>query len=152
MRKFLVVVDSTPECMNALRFASRRASKTNGGLVMIYVIEPEEFQHWIGVQNVMREEAREEAEDRLEALADEVKSLSGVMPEFAIREGDKREEVLAQIREDEDIGLLVLGANEGGDGPGPLVQALADRQAGKMRVPVTVVPGSLTLEEIDAVC
>lgn len=152
MRKFLVVVDSTPECMNALRFAARRAAKTNGGLVMIYVIEPEEFQHWIGVQNVMREEARQEAEERLEALADEVRSLAGIVPEFAIREGEKRDEVLAHIEEDEDIGLLVLGAGASGDGPGPLVQALADKQVSKMRIPVTVVPGALTLEEIDSLC
>jgi nucleotide-binding universal stress UspA family protein len=152
LRKFLVVVDSTPECMNALRFAARRAAKTNGGLVMIYIIEPEEFQHWIGVQNVMREEAREEAEERLESLADEVRSLSGVMPEFAIREGEKREQVLAHIEEDEDIGLLVLGAGVSGEGPGPLVQALTTKYITKMRIPVTIVPGSLTLEEIDAVC
>jgi len=152
LRKFLVVVDSTPECMNALRFAARRAAKTNGGLVMMYVIEPEEFQHWIGVQNVMREEARREAEERLEVLADDVKALSGVMPEFAIREGEKREEVLAQINEDQDIGLLVLGAGVSGEGPGPLVQALTTKYVAKMRIPVTIVPGSLTLEEIDAVC
>jgi nucleotide-binding universal stress UspA family protein len=152
LRKFLVVVDSTPECMNALRFAARRAAKTNGGLVMVYVIEPEEFQHWIGVQNVIRDEARREAEERLEVLADEVKALSGVMPEFAIREGEKREEVLAQIAEDQDIGLLVLGAGVSGEGPGPLVQALANKYVAKMRIPVTIVPGSLTLEEIDAVC
>ncbi len=138
--------------MNALRFAARRAAKTNGGLVMIYIIEPEEFQHWIGVQKVMREEAREEAEERLESLADEVRSLSGVMPEFAIREGEKREQVLAHIEEDEDIGLLVLGAGVSGEGPGPLVQALTTKYITKMRIPVTIVPGSLTLEEIDAVC
>ena len=152
MRKFLVVVDSTPECMNALRFAARRAAKTNGGVVMIYVIEPEEFQHWIGVQNVMREEARQEAEERMETLAEEVKRLAGVTPEFAIREGEKREEVLAQIAEDDEIGLLVLGAGAGGEGPGPLVQALANKMIGKMSIPVTVVPGSMTLEGIDAVC
>jgi len=152
LRKFLVVVDSTPECMNALRFAARRAAKTNGGLVMVYVIEPEEFQHWIGVQNVMREEARQEAEERMESLADEVRALSGVMPEFAIREGEKRDEVLAIIDEDQDIGLLVLGAGVSGEGPGPLVQALTTKYITRMRIPVTIVPGSLTLEEIDAVC
>lgn len=138
--------------MNALRFAARRASSTSGGVVMIYVIEPEEFQHWIGVQNVMREEARQEAEERMATLAEEVKRLAGVMPEFAIREGEKRDEVLAHINEDEEIGLLVLGAGTGGEGPGPLVQALANKFVGKMSIPVTVVPGSMTLEEIDAVC
>lgn len=138
--------------MNALRFAARRAAKTSGGLVMIYVIEPEEFQHWIGVQNVMREEARQEAEERLESLADEVRTLSGVIPEFAIREGEKREEVLAQLRDDPDIGLLVLGAGVDTEGPGPLVQAMTNKYVAKLRVPVTVVPGNLTLEEIDAVC
>jgi len=152
MRKFLVVVDKTPECMNALRFAARRAANTGGGVTMLYVIAPEEFQHWVGVAEVMRHEKREEAEARLGALADEVRALAGVMPEFAIREGAAAEEVLAHIGDDPEIGVLVLGADEQGEGPGPLVASLVGKRGGKMPIPVTVVPGAMTLAEIDKVC
>mgnify|MGYP000341993817 CR=1 FL=1 len=152
MRKFMIVVYDTPECMNALRFAERRAASTGGGVVMLYIIAPEEFQHWIGVGERMRAEAREAAEERLSALADEMQGLGGVRPEIVIREGVAREEVLGQIKDDAEIGVLVLGAGTSGDGPGPLVSALAGRMAGDLTVPVTVVPGSMTLEQIDAVC
>lgn len=152
MRKFLIVVDDTPECRNALRFAARRAAKTGGGVTMLYVIRPEEFQHWIGVGEMMRAEAREAAEARLTQLAAEVKALSGVLPEFVIREGVARDEVLKQIDEDREIGVLVLGAGAAGEGPGPLVSALAGRMSGGMKVPVTVVPGSMSPERIDSVC
>jgi nucleotide-binding universal stress UspA family protein len=152
VRKFLVVVDQTPECMNALRFAARRAASTRGGVTMLYVIPPEEFQHWVGVGEVMRREKREEAEARLSALADEVRALSGVMPEFVIREGEMDEQVLTHIGEDREIGVLVLGADEAGDGPGPLVSALVGKRGGRMPVPITVVPGGMSLDEIDEVC
>ena len=152
MRKFMIVVDETPECMNALRFAARRAANTGGGVMMLFVIPPEEFQHWIGVGEVMKAEARQAAEERLASLASEVKALSGVLPEFVIREGSAREEVLAQISEDREIGVLVLGAGTSGDGPGPLVSSLVGRMTGDLTVPVTVVPGGMTLEQIDAVC
>ncbi len=151
MRKFMVVVDSTPECMNALRYAARRAARTEGGVTMLYVIPPEEFQHWAGVAEVMRREKRDEAEARLTALSDEVRALAGVMPEFAIREGEADAEVLAHIRENDDIGVLVLGADDAGEGPGPLVSALVGKRGGRMPIPVTVVPGGMSLEEIDKV-
>ena len=151
MRKFLVVVDETPECMNAMRFAARRAQTTGGGIVMMYVIEPDDFQHWMGVANLMRQEARDNAEERLNELAVEVTELSGVTPEFVIREGNRVEQVLAMIDEDEEIGILVLGAGEG-DNPGPLVSQLVSKMGGRMPVPVTIVPGALSLERIDAVC
>ena len=152
MRKFMIVVDETPECMNALRFAARRASKTGGGVVMLYVIAPEEFQHWVGVGEVMRAEARETAEERMVTLSEEVEKLAGVLPEFVIREGVARDEILAQITDDPEIGVLVLGAGESNDGPGPLVSALAGRNSGAMTIPVTIVPGTLSMERIDAIC
>ena len=151
MRKFLVVVDSTPECMNALRFAARRAARTGGMVSMLFVTEPDEFQHWMGVAEAMSRDRREEAEARLTALADEVHVLAGVMPEFAIREGHPVDEVLAYIAEDEEVGVLVLGAADAED-PGPLVSSLVGKRSGRMPVPVTVVPGALSLERIDAIC
>ncbi len=150
MRKFLIVVDETPECMNAMRFAARRAQKTGGGVSMLYIIEPEEFQHWVGVAEVMRAEAREKGEERLMQLAEEMQELCGVTPEFAIREGKKAEAVLEAIEEDADIGVLVLGAGEG-EGPGPLVSHLVTRLGHRLPVPVTIVPGAMSMERIDEV-
>lgn len=152
LRKFMIVVDETPECQNALRFASRRAANTGGGVVMLYVIAPEEFQHWVGVGEIMRAEAREAAEARLQVLSEQVREASGIIPEYVIREGVVRDEVMAHIDEDREIGVLVLGAGESTEGPGPLVSALAGKMSGTLHVPVTVVPGSMTLERIDAVC
>ncbi|MEO0993033.1 MAG: universal stress protein, partial [Pseudomonadota bacterium] len=100
LRKFLVVVDETPECAQAMRFAARRAQNTGGGVVLLYIIPPEEFQHWMGVAEVMRAEAREAAEARLADLAEELRALTGITPIFSIREGKSGEQVLAQIEED----------------------------------------------------
>lgn len=151
MRKFLVVVDETPECAQAMRFAARRAQNTKGRVILLYVITPEDFQHWMGVADVMRAEAREAGEKRLTDLAEELRELTGMTPEFAIREGKPVEEVLNQIEEDPDIGVLVLGAGEE-DGPGPIVTQLVQKMAGRMPIPVTIVPGALSMERIDEVC
>ncbi|MEM7237884.1 MAG: universal stress protein [Pseudomonadota bacterium] len=154
MRKFMVVVDETPECSQAMRFAARRAQSTGGGVVMLYVIEPEDFQHWMGVAEVMRAEAFETAEDRLAELAEEMKSYSGHVPEMVIREGTRPEQVLTLIEQDREIGVLVLGSGSGseGEGPGPLVTHVVTKMAGRMPIPVTVVPGQLSMDEIDSVC
>ena len=148
---FLVVVDQTPECRRALRFASRRAARVGGGVVLLHVIEPttSDGQHWQAVADLMREEAFTAAETLLRQLAVEVRAASGVDCELKIREGRKRDEVLALINEDPSIRILVLGAASDGEGPGPLVTALAGQMSGSMHIPVTVVPGSLSDEQID---
>ena len=148
-RKFLVVVDDTPECRVALRYACGRAGSTQGQVALLRVIEPGDFQHWLSVKERMREESREEAERLLQGLAAEISQRVNIMPELMVREGAPFEEVLAQIDEDPQVKVLVLGAATGPDGPGPLVSALAGRMPGSMHIPVTVVPGNLTDEQID---
>lgn len=151
MRKFLVVMDDSPEFLNALRFAAIRAKKTGGGVEILGVIAPEEFQHWIGVGEAMRIEARERIEEHFKVFSKWMVDKEGVEPELVIREGDKATEVLAQIEEDPEVGILVLGAGATGDGPGALVTQLVTRQTASMSVPITVVPGGLTKERIIAV-
>lgn len=148
MRKFLVVMDDSTEFLNALRFAAIRAKKTGGGVEILGIIAPEEFQHWIGVGDAMRQEARERIEAHFEIFAKWMRDNENIEPELAIREGEKATEVLAQIEDDPEVGVLVLGAGASGDGPGPLVMQLVGRQSGSLRVPVTVVPGGLTKERI----
>ena len=66
-----------------------------------------------------------------------------------IREGKKVEEILKLIDEDEDIAVLVLGAAVDAKGPGPLVSSLAaGKAAGTYPVPITIVPGNLTLDDL----
>ncbi|HVY99582.1 MAG TPA: universal stress protein [Dongiaceae bacterium] len=148
-RVFLVVVDDTPELRLAIRYACLRAKKTGGRVAMVHVTAPEDMQEWIGVSRLIREESRQQAEALMQKMAAEVQKLSGNMPVLYFREGDRREEVMKLIDEEPSVSILVLGAATGPKGPGPLVQALTSKYVGKLRVPVTIVPGNLTAEDID---
>jgi nucleotide-binding universal stress UspA family protein len=150
-RKFLVVIDDTPECRRALLYAAWRAEHTDGAVVLLYVIGPADFQHWLGVENIMRAEAMEEAETTLGRFADMIREQSHVEPEMAVREGNRAEEIVKLIEEDEDIAILVLAAGTDKEGPGPLVTALAGKGAGNFPVPITIVPGNLDDETIRAI-
>ena len=148
-RVFLVVIDDSPELKVAIRYACRRAAKTGGRVAMVYVIQPADSQEWMGVSKLMREEARQQAEALMQKTAAEVQKLSGAMPVLYFREGDRRDEVMKLIEEEPTISILVLGASSGPKGPGPLVTALTGKLVGKLRVPVTIVPGHLSTEEVE---
>ncbi len=149
-RKFLVVVDKSPECKVALRFAARRAEHTGGIVTLLTVIGLADFQHWRSVEEAMREEALEEAEKLLHDAARDVNKVGGLFPEYIVREGKTRDTILALIKEDPDISILVLGAGTGNEGPGPLVSLVAQEAAHAYPIPVTIVPGSLSDEAVDA--
>ena len=149
-RVFLVVVDETEEMRNALRYACRRAQHTSGRVALLHVVEPAEFQHWLGVGRVMEEEARVEAEQRMQTLASEVFAQTGRMPVVHIREGKRSEELVALLQEDPSISLLVLATATGSGNPGPLVTFLMGHLGRRVRIPVILVPGELSVEEIDA--
>lgn len=150
-RKFLVVIDETPECAKAVHFAALRAAHTQGALVLLFVIPRAAFQQWKGVENIMRAEAVEAAENALGRFADRVRNWADIEPEQVIREGDTAEQVRELIESDEDIAVLVLAAGVGRDGPGPLVSSLVGRSSAGFGVPVTVVPGGLDEATIAAI-
>ena len=149
-RKFLVVVDGTVECDRAVVFAARRAEHTGGVLVLLHVIDDGDFRGFLGVEQVMRAEARAEAERVLTDVVARVKSIAAIEPETVIREGAHAAQVHRLIEEDEDIAVLVLAAGTGSDGPGPLVTSIG-RASGTFPVPVTIVPGHLSDEDIAAI-
>jgi nucleotide-binding universal stress UspA family protein len=150
-RIFLVVLDDSDEMSVALRFASRRAKKTGGRVALLYVVEPSDFQHWVSVGNLMQEEAREEAEAVLQKHAATANELSGIIPILYLREGDRREQLLSLLDEEPTISILVLAANTEGKGPGPLVTALSSKFVDRLHIPLTLVPGNLSNEDIDAI-
>ncbi|WP_102959777.1 universal stress protein [Mangrovicella endophytica] len=148
-RKFLAIIDETPECGRAASYAARRAKASGGGVVLLYVIQPGDFQHWLGVEKIMRAEAAEEAESRLAKVADELREAIGIEPEVVVREGVTAEEIHAVIEADREIAILVLAAGESTEGPGPLVSSVAGKGAA-FPIPVTIVPATLTDEEIQS--
>ncbi|MBN9073380.1 MAG: universal stress protein [Rhizobiales bacterium] len=145
-RKFLAIIDDTPECERAVAYAARRAKTTGGVLVLLFVIEPGDFQHWLGVEKIMREEATAAAKAALDQHAARARE-QGIEPELAIREGKPSEEIHGLIEEDQDIAILVLAAGMGKEGPGPLVSLVAGKGTG-FPIPVTVVPQNLSDEDI----
>ena len=148
--KYLVVVDDSPECDRAIYYAARRVSRIGVGMIMLRVIEIEDRnQQWLGVADIMRAEAYEEANEALDRAAGRANGIVGITPDRVIREGSWIEQLLKLIDEDEDIAILILAAGTAKEGPGPLVSAVA-RTAGEFPIPVAIVPGHLTDEELDA--
>ena len=146
-RKFLAVIDETPECERAVAYASMRAKSTGGVVVLLYVIEPGDFQHWLGVEKIMREEAQAAAHSALDMHAAKVRARLGIEPELVVREGKPTEQIHQLIEDDQDIAILVLAAGAAKEGPGPLVASIAGKNAA-FPIPVTVVPQNLSDEEI----
>ena len=149
-RVLLCVVDETEEVNVALEFAALRAKRQKGRVALVYVIDPPTgYQHWATVADLMKEEARDEAEQKLQRAAAYVQRWSGSYPIFYVREGPPAEEIVKLIQEEPDISILVLGAAVGPQGPGPLVSTLAGKMVGRLRVPLVVVPGNLSDEQLD---
>ncbi len=150
-RVLLCVVDESEELKVALEYAALRARRAGSRVALLYVIEqPADFHHFASIGDLMREEAREEAEQRLQRAAAQVQRWSGTMPILYIREGTRSEEVIKLIDEEPDISVLVLGAAVGTSGPGPLTTSLTGKSVGKMRVPIMIVPGNLSEEDLES--
>ncbi len=152
-RKFLVVIDESKEADRAITFAAHRVKRTGGTVVLLAVIDSQDFTQFLGVEEVMRAEAREEADRLLESKRARIGQVGdGIRTETVIREGDVIVEVEALIRQDPGIAILVLAAATGKEGPGPLVSAFASRaHQTPLPVIVTIIPGSMTDEQIVAV-
>ena len=149
-RKYLVVIDDSEECDRAVFWAAKRAGRTKSQIVMLRVIETtERNQQWLGVADIMQAEAMEAANAVLDKFAARVKKIAKLKPDRVIREGDTTEQINRLIDEDADIGILVLAAGIGKDGPGPLISNLA-KTAGQFPIPVAIVPGHLNDDDLGA--
>jgi nucleotide-binding universal stress UspA family protein len=150
IRKYLVVIDDTEECDRAVYWAAKRAEHTKSGIIMLRVIEPgERNQQWLGVADIMKAEAEEAAHAALDKYAARIADIAGITAERAVREGEPASEMVKLIEDDLDIGILVLAAGIGKEGPGPLVSSVA-KTAGDFPIPVAIVPGHLNDEDLEA--
>lgn len=151
-RKFLLIVDESQEVESALYYTASRIRHSSGSIVMLFVIEPQDHQHWMGVRQKQLEEETSKAKALFRLFRRKLGNagFEPIVCEEVIREGDTAEEIVKLIAEDEDIAILVLGAATDAKGPGPLVSSLAaGKVAGSFPIPITIVPGNLMLEDIE---
>jgi nucleotide-binding universal stress UspA family protein len=148
-RKFLVLIDDSPVCDRAVSFAANRVKRTGGTLVLLAVIDSEDFGQFIGVADAMRAEARDQAERMLDTRIARIRQIGQIRTETVIREGRPAEAIEQVVTADPGIAILVLAAGQGDKGPGPLVTHFAAHN--RLHVLVTIVPGAMTDEEIVAV-
>ncbi len=141
-RLFLIVVDESEELPAAIHYACMRARKTGGRVALLYVYQIDnEFHHWKFVTEVVEQEALQTAENVLKLHALRVVQETGRRPETYVRKGNRREALFKLVKEHPEISILVLSAAPGNK-PGPLVEAVTGKYAGKIGIPVTVVPGT----------
>jgi hypothetical protein len=154
LRKMLVIIDDSQEVEAALFFCASRIAHSSGVIVMLHVVEPpQDLQTWMGVQQLHIEEETNKAKARFRLFRRKLNQtgFENVVTEEVIRQGQVNEQITKLIDEDQDIGIMVLGAATDAKGPGPLVSSLAaGNQAGTFPIPITIVPGGLTLEELQA--
>ena len=153
LRKMLVIIDDSPEVEAALFFCASRIKHSSGVIVLLHVIEPQDFQTWMGVQQLYIDEETNKAKARFRLFRRKLNQAGyeSVVIEEVIRQGVLVDELTKLIAEDQDIGIMVLGAAVDAKGPGPLVSSLAaGNRAGTFPIPITIVPGDLTQEELQA--
>lgn len=150
MRKFLVMLDDSRECLNAMRFAAMRAANSGGAVTVLAVIPPDEIQHGFGVADVMRAEAYERIEAHFDVFAKWMKTRPKVEPELVVREGDPAEQLLAYLSEDPEIGIIAMGLGSDKSSQNPLLLRLL-RDAGSLPCPITIVPADISKERLEAI-
>ena len=146
--KFLVCVDDSEECKVALKFACMRAKNTEGSVLMLYVIEPQDLMHFAGVENIMETEAYAKANEVLNDLKQQAQAKFGLNVDCRIEKGKKYDKIVDLVKEDETISILVLGAAPEGKGSNELVRRFSVELTSSILIPLTVVPGNLSEEEL----
>lgn len=149
-KKNLVIIDETPECRRAVAFAAQHAQNTNRTLVLLCVVDSTEFQHFLGVNNIMRTESTQSAHKILGDIASDVRASHALETEIVVREGKKIDEISKLIDEDKRIALIVLAASGHTEGPGPLIQLIGNKGTA-FSIPVIVIPSNLADEDIRSI-
>ena len=146
--KFLVIVDDSKELNVAIRFAAKRAQSTKGGVILLNVIEQFDPQQWQSIEDIILQEAREKAQEKLQKWSKVINDLTGIVPELMVKEGVTSQKIIETLEEDNAVRFLVLAAAEA-DQTGPLVSLLAGQKSGKLPVPIVIIPQGLSEEIID---
>ena len=149
-RYILVIADNSEEMKIALEYACARSKKTGRKIIIATFIEPLAVLTTKGVTEIMKEEARDEAEAILKKAASFVKDRTGDLPALSIREGETISELKKLIDEEKTINVLVLAASTDSNSknPGPIITSLVTNEITNLRVPIMIVPGNFSIEHI----
>ncbi len=147
---YLLFVDDSEEFPLALEYGLALAQSNNAHIGLLHVVEDEEFQQWGTIQDKMRREMRENAENLVWSYAKRVDEACGMKSSLFIEQGNKFDAVVRIIDEDPNIKMLILAANDASN-PGPLVAHFTAKGLARLRVPLVVVPGHLSEKDIEAV-
>lgn len=148
---YLVVADKSAEFRIALDYAARLARGNRAHIGILSVIDRQDFQPWGEVEARMRHDLRKEAEELVWNVAGGLAEDIGLIPSFYLVEGGKIDAILEIIEQDKDIRKFILGGATGTHGPGPLVSYFTGKGLARLRLPLTVVPGTLSTEDIKGI-
>ncbi|MGB1360789.1 MAG: universal stress protein [Alphaproteobacteria bacterium] len=149
---FLVLVDNSDEMTVALKFACLRANATGGHVTLAYIIEPSSGgENWLAISEIAKQEAEEEAKETIQKYVEQVQRHTGETPKIIMREGNVAEEFAKLISEEKSISIAVLAACATDANPGPVISYLMGKGIGSFHVPITIVPGSITDDELEAI-
>ena len=149
-RYILVIADNSPEMEIALEYACARSKKTSRKIIIATFLEPLDVLTTQGVTEIMKNEAREEAENLLQKAASHVKNKTGEIPSLALREGETIAELKKLLEEEEKINVLVLAANSDPKNKesNMIINSLVSQEIANLRVPVMIVPGNFSKDHI----
>lgn len=148
---YLVIADETEEFPLTLEYAAIMAKARRAHICMAFVIDSADFQHWGDVEAMMQKELREKAEKKIWQFAKDINEKEGIFPSLIIIEGNPETVIPEIISENEKITALVLGANTGSGGAGPLVHYFTSKGLSKLEVPLLLVPSHLSAEKIERI-
>ncbi len=146
---FLVVLDDSQEMFRALRYAARRSSRNNGRVALLYTFETLEFSHWKAVEDIAEVESREKAEEKIVEYENFVMTFTEKKPKKFIMKGDRVECIIKFLEANNFISNFVLAASMGSSSADPLIASFTGKSRSKIKVPLTILPSSLSEEEID---
>lgn len=150
-KKFLIVVDESKEFENAVYFAANRAIHTDGQLSLLYIVDPAINAQWARIENLIEQEETSKAKKLCRIWSQKIKTRFNIESEIIIKIGDRADELLKLIKEDQNIRFLVLASTPNSEDPGPLIKALTGKKIKDLTIPIVIVPGSLREKDIDLI-
>lgn len=148
--KFLVCVAENEASSVALRIACKKALSRGDGVDILTVVQPMDFQPLFGIGERISDEKREQAEKLLQELASIAHEECGLTPTLHLREGKLGEQIIAAVMEDSDVNMLVIGLMPHSPTGSKLVTWLTERLGDDILVPLLIVPGNLTDQQLEA--
>jgi len=150
-KKFLVIVDETKELEKAVYFAAKSAIARGGELLLLYIVNPAINAQWARIENLIEQEATSEAKKLCRMWSQKIKSQFDIESDIIIKIGDRVDELLKLVEEDQSIRFLVLASSENSEDPGPLIKILTGKKIKNLNVPLLLIPGSLSKKDIDSI-